>query len=332
MTLLTEGKSTVYYRARFDDTLSVSGQNFAIRTKAGDIREKFPALSTRDIVIFGDVTLTNKVLSLARTNHVPIHFIDGKGRFVASVLYDYTKNVFLRHAQFKWHDDKEKRREMAYTFVRGKIINQNRVLKKMRATQRLNTLPDNVSQNLSLDTIRGMEGTAARQYFRIWRDASLVKNNADFVFPGRIKHPATDPLNALLSFCYTLAHAELVTHIMIVGLDPYVGFLHDQKYGHAALASDFLEIYRGPIEYFVLRSVNRREFTQKDFTTDDGGVVSLSRHGYGTFFPKWSRFIRYDHFAENRTLVALMERDVRQLAQILIGDRDTFKPFEWKRV
>ena len=331
MTLLTEGKSTVYYRARFGDTLTTSAQNFVIRDADGAIRKKFPAISARDIVVFGDATISNKVFALARKNTVPIHFISGRGRFTASVTYDYSQNVFLRHKQFAWHTDPTQRNTIAGAFVRSKIINQNRVLKRMRIQERLTVPSGKSTENTTLETLRGIEGAAARQYFALWRTKAIIKNT-DFTFPGRIKRPATDPINALLSFCYTLAHAELVTQIMIVGLDPYTGFLHDQKYGHAALASDFLEIYRGPIEHFVIRSINRKEFTLQDFTEDESGIVTLSRRGFSTFFPKWSHFIRYDQFADRRTLVALMERDVRQMAQLLMGDRDTFIPFEWKRV
>jgi CRISPR-associated protein Cas1 len=217
--------------------------------------------------------------------------------------------------------------DLALEFVSKKISNQKMLLRKMR--QKSVEFPKlDLIENL--ETLRGKEGAASKLYFSHWKRSDFLKNQ-NFKFKGRVKRPATDQINTLLSFSYSLLYSEIHTQIMIAGLDPYIGFLHDQNYGHSALASDVIEPFRALVDWFVLRIVNRKEIdAELDFELMDGGECKLSRSGYEKFFPKWSDFLRKELIQENRNLTQLIERDVRKLANFLMKDSDSFKAFVWK--
>jgi len=332
MTLLTEGKSTVMFRPKSGGSFTVFGKNFVIRDEDKKIREKFPSLAVRDILIFGDTCVHEKIFSLARKNNIPIHFLDGKGKFLGSVRYDFSQNVFLRSAQFLFHNDEKKRLTIAQKFVETKIHNQKIFLQKIRSpADFLNTAPEKISQTKNIESLRGIEGSFAKLYFSEWKISEKIIKNKKFSFTGRWKNPPLDEINAFLGFAYTLFHHELVSQLMIAGLDPYVGFLHDQKYGHSALASDFIEIYRGIIEHWVIKQINLKEFSPEDFDVKTGGIYRFSKSGFGKFFPKWMKFLRYEKFENDLKLVAVIERDVRKLVHFLMEDANDFTPFKWHK-
>jgi len=328
MTILTE-KPTLFVVARKNDLLKKHGENFQIRdSETNEIKLTVPALGIRDVMACGKLTIESDVFDLAEKNSIPIHFLSTGGRFKGSMIFDFSKNVFLRNRQFHFNQNAEKKFLLAKKFVAAKIINQNTVLQKIRAQGLIE--PD-FSNITNLEQLRGNEGASARKYFLIWQKENLIKH-PEFEFPGRKKFPATDPINSLLSFCFTLLHGEIHTQLLIAGLDPFVAFLHEQTYGHAALASDFIEIFRGPVEHFVLRSLNRREFdATTDFEIKTGKSVKLSREGFQKFFPKWSEFLRKEEFLGEKNLTQVIEKDVRKFVHFLMGDEPDFEPFIWRK-
>jgi CRISP-associated protein Cas1 len=124
--------------------------------------------------------------------------------------------------------------------------------------------------------LRGVEGTAAREYFGVF-DRLVRDDRATFRMQGRNRRPPLDPLNALLSFCYTLLLADCVAALEGCGLDPQVGFLHALRPGRPALGLDLLEELRSPVaDRLALTLINRRQLTAIDFETRPGGAVSLT--------------------------------------------------------
>lgn len=328
MTLLTE-KQTLFVVARRREILEKYGESIRVRnTETSEIKKKVPAISVRDIVVCGELHLDSGLIGLVERYKIPIHFMSTGGRFKATMVFDFSKNVFLRSKQFLLNFDAAQKLKLAKIFVDTKVKNQNSALQRIRAKGKINV--DLKSVN-NLDELRGVEGAVAQKYFAIWKKERLVKNR-DFVFNRRVKRPPTDEINALLSFCFSLLYAEIHSQLMIAGLDPYIGYLHEQSFGHSALASDFLEIYRGPVENFVWTVLNRKEFDVKnDFIVEEGGSVRLSRDGFKKFFPKWADFLRKNKMLNNRNLTQLIELDIRKFANFLMEDEIDFRPFLWKK-
>jgi CRISPR-associated protein Cas1 len=329
MTFLTEGKATLYFFSRSKKNLCVSGKNFVLRKEDSTIDQKIPALSVRDIVIFGENMIHSSVFSLARSYEIPMHFLGNGGKYIGSIRFDYSKNIILRHNQIQFREKREVRLEIAKVFVRAKIKHQEKLLEKLRLSPKQTLFSESFEKIEKLETLRGIEGSSAKQYFALWKKKGIIKNE-QFSFPGRRKRPPQDEINALLGFCYTPLHSEIITQLEIAGLDPYFGFLHDHRFGHAALASDFVEIYRAVIDHFVIKAINRKEFEKDDFSCDEGGRYRLSSSGFEKFFPKWGQYIRYEDRQGEYSLVALIERDVRRFVRYLMEDEEQFEVFTWK--
>jgi CRISPR-associated protein Cas1 len=165
---------------------------------------------------------------------------------------------------------------------------------------------------MPVETIRGMEGGASAAYF-----AAYTKLFADSLdFKGRNRRPPEDPVNALLSLCYTLVHFEMVREIETIGLDPTIGFYHQFDYGRESLACDLVENYRPAVDKFVYELFRDREFTARDFATDDERpgcyLKKQRRKDFYPLYEQWANEMR-----------SLWREEVRNLARRIMDGQDT---------
>jgi len=122
------------------------------------------------------------------------------------------------------------------------------------AIAQLESSRERAARQTAIESLLGVEGDAARIYFGMF--GTMLRS--DLTFAGRSRRPPRDPVNALLSFGYTLLTTELTGALAAQGLDPFVGVLHDLDYGRPSLALDLLEEFRQPIiDRLVLSVVNR---------------------------------------------------------------------------
>ena len=246
---------------------------------------QFPAINISNILCFGQVSVSPPLMGYCGEQGIGLSFYSEYGRFLARVLGRQTGNVLLRRFQYRWADDFDKCVKIARLMIGAKIANSRSVLQREIRNHGPNAiLEDAVSrlavslrrckQTKSLDEIRGIEGDAASVYFSVFNE--LLKNSG-FAFGGRIRRPPTDPVNAMLSFLYSLITQECVSALSGVGLDPYVGFLHRDRPGRPSLALDLLEEFRAAwADRFVLTLINRRQVREKDFVIEASGAVRLS--------------------------------------------------------
>jgi len=127
----------------------------------------------------------------------------------------------------------------------------------------------------NLDTLRGIEGEAARQYFSGLNLLVRADQREAFQMDGRSRRPPRDRFNALLSFLYAMWMNDCRSALEAAGLDPQVGFLHALRPGRAALALDLMEEFRPWADRLALSLVNRGQVVAKDFVQREGGGVSL---------------------------------------------------------
>ena len=179
-------------------------------------------------------------------------------------------------------------------------------------------------------SLDGFEGTAARAYF----DSAMGFNKSDMQWPGRRQHPATDPLNALLSLGYTLIMHELTGLLEGAGLDPYIGYLHQPDRGRPSLALDLMEPFRHPLaDRLTLALVNREMIQAGDFHADsERPGVFLKPQALRKYFGEWERWM-LDRSPETglkgtRWREAL-KAEVEKLAAALREGTD-FAPFRWQ--
>lgn len=250
--------------------------------KQDRVIDRIPAAGLQRLILVGYVTLTGGVLDFLIRRQVETVFMTPTGRFRARLGIDEHRHVALRKAQYQCLDRDDFAARTAAAIVRGKLTNMLRLL-LLRGRQYddsvLRTAAASIKPLLArlencadMDRIRGFEGAATRLYYQCF--GRLIRNDA-FVFNGRNRRPPRDPVNALLSFAYTLLTNEVLSAIKAVGLDPYMGALHEISYGRPSLACDLVEEYRAFLgDRLVLGLINRKAIGPDDFILRADGSTS----------------------------------------------------------
>jgi len=235
--------------------------------------ETIPVQGLQKLLLSGYVSLTGSVMNFLIKNRIETVFVTPTGRFRARLMIDEHKHVALRKAQYLRLDNELFCLDTMKIIVRGKLENMVLFLLKRAkdyndesirmAAAGLKSLCKSLDSDLSKDAIRGIEGAGARIYFSMFN--RLIRNEA-FEFNGRNRRPPKDPVNALLSFVYTLLTNEVLSAINICGMDPYMGSLHEISYGRPSLACDLVEEYRCDLgDRLVLSLINRKMVNPEDF-------------------------------------------------------------------
>ena len=254
----------------------------------GEKLGQFPSIAISNVLCFGQVSVSPALMGYCGEQGIGLAFYTEYGRFLARVQGRQSGNVLLRRKQYRVADDNVGANQIARTMVAAKIANGRAVLMRELRNHGENVIISNAITRMghsvqacgfssSVSQTMGIEGEAAAVYFSVLNE--LIRDE-DFEFSGRIRRPPTDAINALLSFVYALLSQECASALMGVGLDPYVGFLHQDRPGRASLALDLLEEFRAPIaDRFVLTLINRKQLRPKDFLVEASGAVRLTDPG-----------------------------------------------------
>ncbi|MDB5387910.1 MAG: CRISPR-associated protein Cas1, partial [Planctomycetaceae bacterium] len=252
-----------------------------------------PLIDVSQVSLFGNVQMSAQILREVTSRGIPIcHFSYG-GWFHALTSSLIHKNVELRQAQFAIAAEPIRSLSLARGFILAKMKNCRTLLRRHATDQHrgeLDQLADYIrkaEQAASAETLLGLEGTAARLYFQGF--ARLLKGGPAFNLNGRNRRPPTDPVNALLSFLYSLLAKELTITLHAVGFDPMLGFFHRPQYGRPSLALDLAEEFRPLIgDSVVLTLINNAEVGASDFVCR-GGAVALTDRGRKSVLTAWER-------------------------------------------
>jgi CRISPR-associated protein Cas1 len=267
------------------------------------------------------------------------------GRFQARVAGPTTGNVLLRRAQHTALDRTDATLQIARYIVAGKLQNARHVL--MRAAREAKDESDRLALSNAakihaeaiqsaesvqdLEKLRGLEGYAAKAYFAVFTHMIRLHRDA-FALTERSRRPPRDPINALLSFLYTLLTNECVAACEGVGLDPQIGFLHALRPGRPSLALDLMEELRAPLaDRLVLTLINRGQIKPDDFMERPGGAIHLTDDARKTVLTSYQKRKQEEvpHMMTNSKapfgLVAHVQ--ARLLARHLRGDIPMYQPF-----
>lgn len=248
-----------------------------------------PIHQLESVAVFGGVHVTPAVMALCAERGVAVSFLSESGRLLSRVDAPGSGNVLLRREQFRWADQPARCTAIARCLVAGKVHNcRNLLLRSARETeqtadrQTLQTAAERLAQTLAVlekadnvDSVRGHEGDAARVYFEAF--PALLRQQREVFQPrGRSRRPPLDPMNALLSFLYSLLTHDCISATAAVGLDPSVGYLHVDRPGRPGLALDLMEEFRPLLaDRLALALVNRQQVKASGFTTREGGAVQM---------------------------------------------------------
>ena len=240
---------------------------------------RVPIIKVSQVVLIGWAGATTPVIQTLLNRQVPLTFVSRSGKLLGRLVPAASKNLPLRQAQYRRDADEEFTLKFARSIVAGKLRNQRAyVLRLLRTHPQIH--PSNAVEKLTnaihkaeaaqdAKILFGIEGSAAKAYYYIYRQAFDEK----WRFTNRNRRPPKDPVNALLSLGYTFLGYAMMAALEIVGLDPYLGYYHTEKYGTPALAMDLIEEFRTPIvDSLVLNLLNRRMLIKESFTIDTNGV------------------------------------------------------------
>lgn len=296
------------------------------------------------VVLFGHVGCSTSVLGACSSCGVSVSILDEGGRFQARVTGPTSGNVLLRREQYKRSMNDSACLLIAKRFVAAKIHNARVVLQHytrdypdmkdrgvVGVIDELKRGRDEVRQCDNLDELRGVEGNAAHAYYSMI-DGAL--RSGEILFAGRTKRPPKDPVNAALSFFYTMLSRELVSACESVGLDPQVGYLHACRPGRASLALDLIEELRAPIvDRFVLSLFNRKQLEVSDFLSESQGFLlkdDARKKALGYWQQKKQDQIVHPFLGERMSLGLVPFIQAQLFARYLRGDIEDYPAFLWR--
>ncbi len=197
------------------------------------------------------------------------------------------------------------------------------------AARALSEATTSAERAVSIESLLGIEGAAARVYFGAF--STMLKNGSDFDFDKRNRRPPRDPINALLSLAYALLTRSMVLAIARTGLDPGLGFYHQVRSDRPALALDLIEEFRPIVADSVVATViNGGIIVQSDFVRS-AGAVALSGSGRKKFIAAFERRldqeIEHPVFRYRVSYRRVFEIQARLLGRRLTGEIDEFPPF-----
>jgi CRISPR-associated protein Cas1 len=240
--------------------------------KEGAAVADIPACGLKRLTLVGYVSLSGSVLDFLIRRRIETVFMTPTGRFRARLMLDEHPHVARRQAQYARLSEKGFALAAARRIVAAKLENQVRHLRRRardhgiqeldKIAVRIHGLQRTLRNTQDLEVARGVEGYGTRLYFEAF--PFLLRNDL-FSFTGRTRRPPTDPVNAMLSFVYTLLTNEVLGAIKAAGLDPYLGALHEIAPGRPSLACDLVEEWRVLGDRLVLGLINRKYVTPDDF-------------------------------------------------------------------
>ncbi len=327
--------------------LNKEGETVVV-TVESEKKLQLPIHTLDGIVCFGNVMCSPFLMGFCAERDVAMSFLTTYGRFLARVQGPVSGNVLLRREQYRRADSPEVSAQIAYAVLTGKLANTRMVLQRTvrdhgekvdassinAAADHISALLKSIRSDMKLDSLRGVEGDAARVYFGVF-DHLIVNKKKGFQFDGRNRRPPLDPVNCLLSFFYTLLLHDVRSALESVGLDSAVGFLHRDRPGRPSLALDMMEEFRSVIaDRLVLSMINRGQASKKDFVVQETGAVLMSddlRKKVLVAYQKRKQDEIMHPFLEEKVTVGLIfHTQALLLARYLRDDLDAYPPFVWR--
>ncbi|MGE0156338.1 MAG: type I-C CRISPR-associated endonuclease Cas1c [Geobacter sp.] len=312
----------------------------------GELKLQVPLHHLGAVVAMGNVMISPFFLGKCADDGRAVVILDRNGRFKCRMVGKTSGNVLLRQAQHDVVRDSHKTAALAAAFTAGKVKNARNVL--MRSAReavnsdeesRLRKSADVQADALfhlksprDADHVRGLEGEAAAAYFDVFPLMMKPTEREQLPMNGRNRRPPLDPVNALLSFLYTLVLNDCVSALEGVGLDPQLGFLHVPRPGRPSLGLDLMEEFRAFMaDRLALTLMNRKQITADHFEPRPGGAVYLNEKGRKEVVAAYQKHkqeeVEHQLLSEKSPLGLVPHLQARILARHLRGDLEYYLPY-----
>jgi CRISPR-associated protein Cas1 len=297
-----------------------------------------PFIKLDGVVVLGRSTVSPAVVSELMNRHIPLSFIDERGHYLGQLQPQMSGNIFVRKSQWEAAGNTPQAVHVVQGFVRGKLKNYRQILTRHQRkydvdlsadVTRLENVIAAIDKTESIDSLRGLEGAGSAVYFGCFNQ--LIRNS-NFEFTKRVRRPPTDPVNSLLSFGYSLLRHDIQAAVNIVGFDPFLGYLHCDRYNRPSLALDLMEEFRPlVVDAMVLSILNNQLLKPDDFVTEPlSNAVSLTPEGRKIFLTNYEKKkqseFKHPVMGKKCTYRESFELQARLLAKYLMGTTDKYPP------
>ncbi len=310
--------------------IGIRGSSMRVTDRDGATVKEIPLANVESLALLGSVQVSTQSVHALADRGIPVAFLSAAGRLVAMIDPLDSVSSHVRRAQVTRFGDPAVCRELARALVAAKIINQRTLLMRNHAS-----LPPGVADDLateanraltasSLDVVRGHEGQAAALYFGHFAGMFEGELAREFDANGRQRRPPPDPVNACLSFGYSMLTHECVAALRLARLEPSIGAFHVSRPGRPALALDLMEPFRPLIaESVAIMAFNRGELREGHYHRTSAGCA-LSAAGRRAFFAVYGRRmsteITHPVFKYRLSYRRMLMLHARMIAAWLIGD------------
>ncbi len=312
----------------------------------GELKMQMPLHHLGSVITMGNVMMSPFFLGKCADDGRAVVILDRNGRYKCRMVGKTGGNVLLRQAQYRVAEDAVHTTSLAASMTAGKVKNARNVLmRSARETtdsneeQRLRKAADvqadvlfHVKSAHDTNQVRGFEGEAAAAYFEVFPLMMKAAERESLPMNGRNRRPPLDPVNALISFLYTLLLNDCISALEGVGLDPQMGFLHVPRPGRPSLGLDLMEEFRAFMaDRLAITLINRKQVTIEHFEPRPGGAVYLNEKGrrevVAAYQKRKQEEVEHPLLKEKSPVGLLPFLQARLLARHLRGDLESYVPY-----
>lgn len=311
-----------------------SGERLVIKARDRD-PVSVRLLDVSEVSLYGNVQISAQALRCLAERDIPILHHTYGGWLIAVTTGVTAKNADLRAQQHRCADNPSQALQIAKAIVIGKLRNQRTLLRRnhrqlpSEALREIVRCISSAQRCNSIGQLFGVEGMAARVYFAHFAD--LLQDSMGFESFGREQRPAPDPVNAVLSFLYSLLVKDALRALLTVGLDPYRGIYHQLRAGRPSLALDLMEEFRPLIgDSVTLTLLNNHILDREDFVTRGSGCAlrePARRKVIEAYEARMNTLIRHPLFGYQVSYRRVLEIQARLLARAISSELPTYRPF-----
>lgn len=243
-------------------------------------KKYIPVENTREILIFGEVTINKRLLEFLTESEIIIHFFNYYGYYIGSFYpREHLNSGYMILKQAEHYLDMEKRLNLAQKFVLGAIENIKKVLiyynnrgkELSEIISKIQEIAKKFPDCLTTDELMAIEGNIRDYYYQSF---DTILDNEHFIFEKRTKKPPKNRINALISFANSLVYTTCLSEIYQTHLDPRIGYLHATNFRRFTLNLDVAEVFKPIIADRVIFSiVNKGIIKPQHFEKKLDGIV-----------------------------------------------------------
>ncbi|MDD4792700.1 MAG: CRISPR-associated endonuclease Cas1 [Firmicutes bacterium] len=314
--------------------LSKRDQTVEVRAN-NEIAAQVRLMDLSQVCIYGNVQITTQAVRAFCSRDIPICYFSRGGWFYGITKSTMGRNVTVRMEQYKATADPDRALSISKRFVAGKVKNCRTLLRRNCPdcdASVLSKMSEYIEKAMSIDnmaTLLGIEGAAASLYFGNF--GALLSSTAGFDFRARNRRPPKDPVNAVLSYLYSMLVKDLTIIALATGLDPYAGFYHQPLQGRPALALDLMEEFRPLIcDSTAIRLINTSALKESDFSRLGNGVImsdNARRKVISAYENRMDTLVTHPIFGYAISYRRVLSVQARLVARWLLGEINDYPPF-----